>query len=319
MYQFRISFALALLGLLACDGDKSQSAPTKPDIGASALSPEDCAARADAMTKRAAEAGEFRHVTDVLKPRMPSSTTAAPLTGFAPMLKFVDGSIKFNNESMANIDDDLRERMKQEAILLEMNRENLPDPNMVTPVHLSIAPNTPVVTLLKLVAVVPPSYPPRLLVYGEGDTEVYQPPPSAPERVRAFWKSLEQGSSLDQAALTSKQLTQAIGLCAPLVKMFGDAASLAVADKSEHFLRVNPIALRECQCGMTMDIDMYEALLMVLVDGHMRRQRWLPLNFQTDAKVEIALAKTATVADFVAAYDKLDADPRKGPVNVRLR
>lgn len=280
-----------------------------------------CSVRVDNLSRRIAKPGRHRHQVEIphrMLNQIPISAKAQPLDGLGPELAIVSGHIEFTGQRIADIDNALRQRLAAEAQLYELNREFLPDPTRVPPVYIWTDGDTPAATIAKILAVMPELYQPRLLVYGARDTDSYAPPSDAPEAVRAFWKEVNaEDDPRERTLLIEDSLTRAIGRCQPLVDLYGNLATIEGTARLNQILNDSPRAVRDCKC-QNMDVDLYEATILAMLDAHRQRQRWIPLVFVDDAPVTITLDARATVDDLVAGHDDLTNVQRAGKLGLRI-
>lgn len=280
-----------------------------------------CGMRVDNLSRRVAKPGRHRHQIEIPRRMLndvPVSSKARMLDGPGKQLAIIDGRVEFEGQRIADIGNALRQRLEAEAQLYELNREFLPDPTRVPPIFIWTGDDASAATLAQILSVMPDLYEPRLLVYGARDNDVYAPASDAPEAVRAFWKALHAlDDPNERESLIQDTVSKAIDRCQPLVDLYGDIANLDRFDRLNPILNDSPRAVRNCKC-QRMDIDLYEATILSMLDAHRQRQRWIPLVFADDAPVVITLPATATVGDLVAGYDGLRNVERAGTLGLRV-
>ena len=108
-------------------------------------------------------------------------------------------------------------------------------------------------------------------------------------------------------------------MCGPLIKILGRLSKLDGKDHTAAIRTGIPSAVASCQCGSGMDVDMLQQVLLAGWKVHQLRQMWIPLALVKGSKTRIKLKKTATVADYVAAYDALTEDQRNGPIDLVVK
>ncbi len=109
------------------------------------------------------------------------------------------------------------------------------------------------------------------------------------------------------------RLSGSIGICKPLIAMFGDLAGAAAGSRETMLIARLPAALRACKCE-GVDMDGLDAMFRFMAIGDPRRRyRTLTLPLTTRPGVPaIRFPATTTGQAFVDRISKLSASERKG-------
>ena len=148
------------------------------------------------------------------------------------------------NEKM--VVSELRARL---AVELEQTERSIDSASVdAMPLYFSVAGKTPVALLQSLLATVPVKMQPRLLVVGPKKKPPAKRLSSADApSVMTFRAELDKRSRsgpAERAVYIAETMERAIGLCTPLIKLFGDLASTNARDKGLHLAKAAPVAIQ---------------------------------------------------------------------------
>src|SRR5690606_4433208 len=96
-----------------------------------------------------------------------------------------------------------------------------------------------------------------------------------PEVARAR-DAIETGDPSARATAAARVIEEAVGTCAPLIKVFGDLALLEGSEKGPHLAEAAPRALRACDCQVG-NLDALEYALIGVLGGFDRPILSVPL------------------------------------------
>ncbi len=297
---------ILLAGLLiatACSSESSKSpSPTRPGAGAPAepaataptepaattptgsaaaspAAPLSCDQRMDRFAAHlgpAVKQGSWRVIPPGIEPI--ESTRGEPLQAGGPEVVLArDGGVTLNGEPMDP--SALDERL---AAWLRMQEQIGADPRAMSALYIWVDRAADPATVARLAAAAPAKLPPRLVVVGPKPTPgAYQKELLGHPTVAAFRDRIAGADPSQRAVAVAEALSNAIGICAPLVRVFGDIASIEGSKKGEYMAEHAPAALRECSCRVA-DLDLVEYALLGTLGAFEQPIRTLPIADAAD-------------------------------------
>jgi len=304
-----ICIATALVATSAC-GKKSEKqepppATTEPAPPEVAAPTESCPTRIDAISARLAPyVDKVRVLTAERKDvKLAASKAARPIDQGGLVVTVGKNLLEIAGQrvgSLTALGTSLEAR-RQAGNLGEDGSTASP-----APLYYQVDAALPVSALAAVVSATPKGFQARLLVGRPTAHESRAVPEGASPEVRALLDGLGENSDpAARASLLAKSLQAAIGLCAPLVELFGSLASLPPDEKQRALVSGFGRALRSCNC-QGVDLDVLEVFLLEVSGAYRDAQGWLPL--ERDSRGRLApvpgLADSATVSDLVEALAK---------------
>jgi len=180
-----------------------------------------------------------------------------------------DGGVSMNGERLQNIESDLAERLAAEVETMRMMGRS-------GPLYIWADVATPAATVATIAAAAPDGLATRLALAGPEHTETqYEAALLANPNVAKLRRDTDAVDPSQKAVIVAERVQEAVGLCAPLIRVFGDIAGVEASKKAERMAIGAPAAIRECGCNVA-DLDMIEYTLLAILGAFDRPIRSIP-------------------------------------------
>jgi hypothetical protein len=241
------------------DPDPTSSLESSPrPSGASPGGELSCGERMDRLGARLIALNEQGATDSAVPPAITpiESSAGTPLQGAGTQLLVgADGDITLLGARLGGIEE-LRERLDLELAMMRHD-------GRIGPLHIWADRAVPLARVAAVAAAAPEGLEVRLAFAGpERPRSAYEDELLAVPRVARSLEELEGAADYSQKALLAAAMMEAtIGLCAPLVKVYGDVAGVAAEKRNQFIAAQAPEAIRECGCEVA-DLERLEFLLL---------------------------------------------------------
>ena len=257
-----------IVAVMSCSG-RSSEPEAKPEPEAKQLS---CDARMDrfeaALAPVAKETGALLTIPPDIAPI--ESTKGEPVREYGPVVVVRrDGGVSMNGERLQSIETDLADRLAAEVETMRMMGRS-------GPLYIWADVATPAATVATIAAAAPDGLATRLALAGPEHTETqYEAALLANPNVAKLRRDTDAVDPSQKAVIVAERVQEAVGLCAPLIRVFGDIAGVEASKKAERMAIGAPAAIRECGCNVA-DLDMIEYTLLAILGAFDRPIRSIP-------------------------------------------
>ncbi len=298
-----ILFAALLLAAACANGSAESPSPNAPAAGAQAepaatppaapaaaippgsaaeppSEPLSCDERMDRFAARlapAAKEGNWLPIPAEIEPI--ESPRGEPVQwGGAVVVLTRDGAITLDGEPVAEA-----ELGEQLAAWRRMREQMAATSRAMAAVYVWADRAADPAKVARIAAAAPAALPARLVVVGaQHVADDYEKALLGHATVAGFRDQLATADEpSNRAVMVAEHISNAVGLCAPLIRVFGNTAGIEASSKGEYLAKGAPSALRECDCGVA-DLDLLEYALLAVMGAFERPVRTVPIAEAAD-------------------------------------
>ncbi len=248
----------------ACSSSSSQSEPTPKK--------QSCEQRMDRFAAQlapvATEPGNLLAVP--ARVHLVESDKGSPVREPGVTIAVDRDGMTVDGELVERVEPDLRERLARQGEMMEALGEALS-------IYIAADASTPAPRVAEIAASAPEGVDVRFVLLGPArGGAAYEQELLAVPAVQQLHRDMDSVDPSRRAMQLAQSVEQAIGTCTPLIRVFGQIAALAPADKGAFLAREAPAALRQCKCNVG-DLDLLEYAMLAVMGAFDRPLRWIPV------------------------------------------